>query len=441
MESIRRFPRWLIRGISLYVCAALIAIGLIGSSRQANAKIEPQHGRVQRKGPPPNKPGRSHVVLPNLQELKNRREDKPKIAAPVESTMRSRRKPLQPRRGLKVGDPLPRKKMSSGITHYQNPNANQTLPMTQWSLLASTNEPTNTTTIARDLFQLVKYESLSFAFHSAFGVNPLYPYIDSFWNETKGTAKNSTNDVGAMLDPALAPSPSSSVVIRQVYGGGGNSGATYKSDFIELFNRGDASVDLTGWSVQYAAATGSTWSVTALSGSLAAGHYYLVKEATGSGGTTDLPSPDASGNIDLNATAGKVAVDSTTTALSGSCPSSPAIVDIVGYGSTANCYEGNGAAPAPSNTTSIARASAGCIETDNNATDFDSGTVSPHNSASAANACSTPTGSSTIVISEFRTRGPNGGNDELGNSIWRRNRLHRDGRERWSRATCSASQG
>src|SRR5689334_13261168 len=54
------------------------------------------------------------------------------------------------------------------------------------------------------------------------------------------------------------------IVISQVYGGGGNSGAPLKNDFIELFNRGSAPVDITGWSVQYASATGTTYQVTAL---------------------------------------------------------------------------------------------------------------------------------------------------------------------------------
>jgi hypothetical protein len=54
---------------------------------------------------------------------------------------------------------------------------------------------------------------------------------------------------------ALAPAQ---VVISQVYGGGGNAGATLKNDFIEIFNRGTAAQNLTGWSVQYASATGST---------------------------------------------------------------------------------------------------------------------------------------------------------------------------------------
>ena len=49
------------------------------------------------------------------------------------------------------------------------------------------------------------------------------------------------------------------VVISQVYGGGGNSGATLKSDFIEIFNRSSSPVTLNGWAVQYASTTGSSW--------------------------------------------------------------------------------------------------------------------------------------------------------------------------------------
>ena len=67
------------------------------------------------------------------------------------------------------------------------------------------------------------------------------------------------------LTPGMAHAASPDVTISQVYGGGGNSGATYTNDFIELFNRGTAAVDLAGWSVQYAAATGTSFQVTALS--------------------------------------------------------------------------------------------------------------------------------------------------------------------------------
>ncbi|MCA1553688.1 MAG: lamin tail domain-containing protein, partial [Chloroflexi bacterium] len=44
---------------------------------------------------------------------------------------------------------------------------------------------------------------------------------------------------------------SDSVVISQVYGGGGNSGSVYTNDFIEIFNRGNNAVGVNGWSVQY----------------------------------------------------------------------------------------------------------------------------------------------------------------------------------------------
>jgi predicted extracellular nuclease len=102
---------------------------------------------------------------------------------------------------------------------------------------------------------------------------------------------------------------SAQVVISQIYGGGGNSGTALKNDFVELFNAGGSAVDLTGWSVQYASSSGSSWQVTRISGVLAAGQYFLVQESAGAGGTTNLPAPDAFGSIAMSATAGKVALE------------------------------------------------------------------------------------------------------------------------------------
>ena len=177
------------------------------------------------------------------------------------------------------------------------------------------------------------------------------------------------------------------VVISQVYGGGGNAGATFTNDFIELFNRGTTTVDLSSWSVQYTSAAGTTWQRTNLSGSLAPGQYYLVQEAPGAGGTTPLPTPDASGGIAMSSTAAKVAlVTNQTTIPSGtSCPSA-GIMDFVGYG-TANCFE-TAAAPGLSNTTADIRLDGGCLDTDNNSTDFVAGAPTPRNTASPQGACS-----------------------------------------------------
>jgi predicted extracellular nuclease len=174
------------------------------------------------------------------------------------------------------------------------------------------------------------------------------------------------------VTPASAASPD--VVISQVYGGGGNSGATFTNDFIELFNRGPATVDLSGWSVQYASATGTSWQVTALSGTVAAGAHYLVQEAAGTGGTSPLPAPDATGSIAMSGTNGKVALVTSATALACGTACAASAKDFVGYG-TANDFE-TAAAPGLSNTTADLRAADG-TDTDNNAADFTAGAPDP----------------------------------------------------------------
>ena len=187
---------------------------------------------------------------------------------------------------------------------------------------------------------------------------------------------------GARFAHALSPD----VVVSQVYGGGGNSGSTYTHDFIELHNRGAAAVDLTGWSVQYAAAAGTLWQVTVLSGAIAPGGYYLIQEAQGAGGSLGLPTPDATGTIPMSATSAKVALVNQAGALSGACPSSASIIDLVGYGATASCFE---TAPTPTlgNTTAALRANGGCTETDDNGADFTEAAPNPRNSASSAFSC------------------------------------------------------
>ncbi len=207
-----------------------------------------------------------------------------------------------------------------------------------------------------------------------------------------------------------APAVSPNVVISQIYGGGGNSGSVYKNDFIELFNRGTAAASLNGWSVQYASAAGTSWAVTNLTNvSLQPGQYYLVQEAAGTGGTTNLPTPDATGSIAMSGTAGKIALVNTTTALSGAVTTGtgPTIVDFIGFG-TANGFEGTAAAPAPSNTTADLRAGNGCSDTDQNNTDFATGAPTPRNTTSTQNPCG-GTGVTTISINNVTVTEGNSG--------------------------------
>jgi hypothetical protein len=188
---------------------------------------------------------------------------------------------------------------------------------------------------------------------------------------------------------AIGGNPSLTVVISQVYGGAGCGTAgcsTYQNDFIELFNRGNTPVSINGWSVQYAAATGTAWQVTSLPNvTLQPGQYFLVSESFGANGVNPLPTPDAAGTIAMSATAGKVALVNCTTALTGACPSNVtgtcSIIDFVGYGATANCSE-TSTAPAPSTTTADVRGGGGAAETDNNSADFSASAPTPRNTAS-----------------------------------------------------------
>ena len=190
---------------------------------------------------------------------------------------------------------------------------------------------------------------------------------------------------------ALAVSPD--IVISQVYGGGGLSGAAYTHDFFELFNRGTTAVSLSGWSVQYASSAGTTWQVTNLSGTIEPGRYFLIQQSQGSGGTIPLPTPDAAGVTAVGATSGKVALVRNATPLNSGCPLGGDVADFAGYGST-DCFEGAGAAPGLSNTTAASRAAGGCTDTDSNMADFAAGSPFPRNSANPGSPC----GNSSPVV-------------------------------------------
>ncbi|MGI6250182.1 MAG: ExeM/NucH family extracellular endonuclease [Anaerolineaceae bacterium] len=187
--------------------------------------------------------------------------------------------------------------------------------------------------------------------------------------------------------------------ISQVYGAGGNSGAIYTHDFIELFNASPDEVSLNGFSVQYASATAgasTTWTVHTLptNAVIKPYSYFLIQEAKGNGGTTALPTPDAIGTIAMGGPGGRVALVNGTAALVG-CPSTA--LDLVGYG-TSVCFEGTGPAPLAGNATSAQRENAGCVDAGDNSSDFFAASVLPRNSSTRAYSCVNSAVISTVPV-------------------------------------------
>jgi endonuclease G len=199
--------------------------------------------------------------------------------------------------------------------------------------------------------------------------------------------------VGALGNLFITPTQAAvgtHVVISEIYGGGGNSGSSYKNDYIELYNPTSSSVSLSGWSVQYASSTGSFNSITTLSGSIGAHQYYLIKEASGGAGTVDLPTADVTGTINLSASSGKVALAKVTTSVSGSSDSN--VVDFVGFGSAndsettpAGTLSATTSAERKDNNGGTVQGQGNGWDTNNNATDLVvTSSLAPQNSTSPA---------------------------------------------------------
>ncbi len=189
---------------------------------------------------------------------------------------------------------------------------------------------------------------------------------------------------------AQANAASTTVVISQLYGGGGNTGAPYANDYVELFNLSAAPVSLSGYSLQYFSATGTSVSgnVALPSVTLQPGQHYLVQLAAGTTVTTPLPvtADYSNSSINMSGTTGRIYLASSITPLAGACSTSATIVDFVGYGTSVTCFEGS-RGPAPSNATALGRTNQ-CVDTDQNGSDFAVITPSPRNSTSTITPCS-----------------------------------------------------
>ena len=217
------------------------------------------------------------------------------------------------------------------------------------------------------------------------------------------------------IQPAKPVLAATTLRVSQVYGGGGNTGAPFTHDFVEIFNSGSAAVSLNGLSVQYASAAGtgnfgsSAGQITVLPDvMLAAGQYYLIQEGSGANGVP-LPIPDLIDDtpIAMGTASGKIALVNSQVSLGCNGSSTictpeqlALIVDLVGYGE-ANFYEGAAAAPVLSNTTAALRNEGGCQDTDDNAADFQALAPTPRNTSSPTNVCTPATFPERFIISEY----------------------------------------
>ena len=182
----------------------------------------------------------------------------------------------------------------------------------------------------------------------------------------------------------IAPSPAQAVspdlVINEVYGAGGNSGALFNADFVELYNPSDAAVDLTGKSIQYRSQAGTTGNAFALTGSVAAGEHYVIQMSNTGANGDPVPGVDATASpaFAMSGTDGQVLLLSSTTPFAGTgdVAGNPAMVDMMGYGNGATTFEG-----APTGVDLTAATSAqrydNVTDSDNNADDFNEAAPTP----------------------------------------------------------------
>lgn len=203
---------------------------------------------------------------------------------------------------------------------------------------------------------------------------------------TDGTASAASSGV-QVTTTKDQKSVATHLVISQVYGGGGNTGAPYKNDFIELYNPTDSDISLAGLSLQYGSATTTTWTSFGLSKTIKAHGYFLVQMAAGTNAAPLLPEADNIGTIILAGTSGRVALVSNTDLITGITDTD--VIDFLGYGS-ATVFEGSAPTAVLTNTTAaIRRANDGTdsldfgsgYDTNNNAADFVVVAPNPRNSS------------------------------------------------------------
>jgi hypothetical protein len=176
--------------------------------------------------------------------------------------------------------------------------------------------------------------------------------------------------------------------------GTGQVGSAYKNAYVVLFNPNTVSVDLTGMSIQGQQLGTYPFSPTqsaALSGTIPASGYFLIKLASTDTNGLDLPAEDLSAtSFSTERLSPWIALVKDTTTLS-SCADST-VVDLLGWGLPGlppACYEGwfyDVGAPTTNVGHSMRRINS-CVDTGDNINDFQRNAPTPRNSSEPANPC------------------------------------------------------
>lgn len=178
--------------------------------------------------------------------------------------------------------------------------------------------------------------------------------------------------------PAAHASPDGTgLVISEAYVNGGSTGATYTHKFVEIYNPGPTSVDLSGMSLQYRSPTGTSTasSTVPLTGTVGADDYYVVQGGSNGANGAPVPNVDQSSGINPGGGGGTLFITTGTTAVN---PSTTTVTDKIGWG-TSNSPETTASSTA-SVSSSLQRQTVGEVpnkDTDNNATDFSALAPSP----------------------------------------------------------------
>jgi predicted extracellular nuclease len=189
--------------------------------------------------------------------------------------------------------------------------------------------------------------------------------------------------------PTLAATNHMVINQIQISGDGGAN-----DEYIELYNPTGSAISLKDWSIQYKTPTGvfplgSKRNLPDVQ--VPAGKYFLIAN-TGYNGSVTPDLSHSSFGMASSETGGTVFLVNKTAAVASATDS--AIVDKVGYGNAAtNAFE-TANAPLPDTEKSIARVG---DDTDNNSTNFQVGTSTPHNSASTGSTNPTPTPTPTPI--------------------------------------------